>query len=83
MFKINILQHSLSLDRWVIRSEVLVLFDILFEGEELFLQFISQTRERVPNVVRELLIEDPLQVGGAEPVREMPVGRMAEMYVKL
>lgn len=53
--RVDSLQQSFGLTRRIIRSEVLVLLHLLLYGEELTLQFGSQTRESVTDVVGELL----------------------------
>lgn len=49
------LQQGLGLACWVIWTEVLVLLDLLLQGEQLTLQLTAQTRQGVPDVVGQLL----------------------------
>lgn len=70
---IYLLQHSLSLDGRIIRSEMFVLVDIFLECEQLFLQLVSKAGESIPDVIGQLLVEYTLQVRGTKSVRQMSV----------
>lgn len=56
---------------------MLVLVDIFLKGQQLFLQLVTEAGKRVADVVRQLLVEHPLQVRRAEPVRQMAVRLVA------
>lgn len=56
---------------------MLVLVDIFLKGQQLFLQLVAEAGKRVADVVRQLLVEHPLQVRRAEPVRQMAVRLVA------
>lgn len=49
------LQQSLGLACWVVGTEVLVFLHFLLQREQLTLEFAAQTRQRVPDVVGQLL----------------------------
>lgn len=54
-FQENSLQQSLGLACWVVGTEVLVFLHFLLQREQLTLEFAAQTRQRVPDVVGQLL----------------------------
>ena len=77
------LQHGLRLDRGVIGSEVLVLFDFLLKGQVHFLNPIPETWQHLTDVIGELLVENLLQVGRPEAVRHVAVCRVAQEKLAL
>ena len=77
------LEHGLGLDGGVVRPEVLVLLDLLLEGQVLLLEAVAQARQRLADVVRELLVQHLLQVGRAEAVGHVAVARVGEEELPL
>ncbi len=75
---LDALEHGLRLDRRVVRSEVLVLFHLLLQREDLLLEAVAQPRQSFTNVILELLVEDLLQVGRAHAIGDVAVRRMTE-----
>lgn len=58
----SLLQQSLGLAARVIRSEVLVLLHLLFDGQKLTLQLGPQIRQGVPDVVGQLLCRSKVRI---------------------
>lgn len=52
---------------------MLVLLDILLKCQQLLLQLIAQTGQRIADVIGQLLVEHALQVRRPEPVGQVPV----------
>lgn len=68
-----LLQHSLSLDGWIVGPKMFVLIDIFLEGEQLFLQFVPKAGQSIPDMVGQLLVQDALQVRSPQAVRQVSV----------
>lgn len=73
-FKISLhlldhLQHRLRLPCWIIWSVVLKLLHILLQCQQLLLQTISKGWKGISDVIRQLLVQCPLQVRCPHPVR--------------
>ncbi len=77
------LEHGLCLDGWVVRPEVLVLLHLLLQGEVHLLQSVPQPGEGLADVVRQLLVQHLLQVGRAQAVGHVAVGRVAQEELPL
>jgi len=72
------LKHRLRLDGWVIWAEVLVLFHLLLEREQLFLQPVSKSGQSLADVIAKLLVQHLLQVRRAHAIGNMAVRGMTE-----
>jgi len=68
-----VLHESLGFARWVVGTKVAVLVDVLFHRQQLRLQLVAQIRQSVANVVRQLLVQNSLQIWCSHPVHQMPV----------
>ena len=72
------LKHRLRLDGWVIWAEILVLFHLLLEREQLFLQPVSKSGQSLADVIAKLLVQHLLQVRRAHAIGNMAVRGMTE-----
>lgn len=52
----HLLQHSFGFNRRIIGSEIFKLIHVLFQLQQLLLQFISQAWQSVSDVICELLV---------------------------
>ncbi len=72
-----LLQHGFGANGWVVGAEVFVLVDLLLEREVHLLEAVAQGGQRVPDVVRQLLVEHLLQVRSSQPIGHVTVSGMA------
>lgn len=78
------LQQGLGLACRVVGTEVLVFLHFLLQREQLTLEFAAQTRQRVPDVVGQLLETEQTQLrdkeGGADVVSLAEAGRQQTWF---
>ena len=72
-YLLDALKHGFGFYRRVVWSEVLVLFHLLLKRQVLLLQPVPQARQRLPDMVGQLLIQNLLKIGGPKTVCHVTV----------
>ena len=55
-----------------------ILVHLLLHGQQLFLKLVPEARQRLSDVVGQLLVQDALQVGRPHAVCHVTVGRVGQ-----